>query len=317
MKLFRYDPEACGVRDGGIRARDDDTVLVTDPDQADVFLIPCHLFQLGSNPVERNRRLREAFAYVEAMPERHVLADWVEHVPPPDLPGLVYTRAALTPDILHRYPTAVAWHWPIGSGQFGTDLGERLDAAATVRRDFTHDVAFVGWRTPNGPTRETCDAALLSVRRAFGDRAIVEAFGDFHGHRAADAETQRREILYTDGVAAAPLQLAPASAPGILRYRVFEALRAGRIPVIIDGPVILPRADVVPWDDVSIHIHGRDAADAGTVLQEWLAEEPAGRLAERCAMARAAWLRAFDSRREHELLAEACRAHVLEKVGAR
>jgi len=244
------------------------------------------------------------------------VADLIEHVPPPAIPGIVYVRAALTPDMLAAYPTAVAWPWLVGNGHFGADLGERLDTAAQSFH-CSHDVAFVGWVTPNGRQRAICEATLESVRGEFGERAIVEAFDGFHGHRVADAETQRREMLFTDAMCAARLHLAPASAPGVLRYRVFEALRAARIPVIIDDAVVLPRADVVDWDRIAVHIPSDKAGEVGPILARWLeAQDPADLIA-RCQAARTAWLRAFDGRRQDQLFAEVARTKILDALGPR
>lgn len=316
MRVFRYQPEACGVPDGGIRCVSSHTEATDDPALADVFLIPCNYYQMGDTPPIRSATLRQSFQYLKAYPERHVLVDLIEHIPPPDLPGLVYCRAALTPAMLREYPTAVAMPWWVGNGHFGADLGERLDAAADDF-GFSHDVSFVGWRTPNGRQRMICDEAIASVQEAFGERAFVHAFGDFHGHRIADDETLRREQLYTGAVRAAVFQLAPASAPGVLRYRVFEALRAGRIPVIVDDDVVLPRADTVEWGRVAVHVATDRARDTGAILRELLASWDVAEIQARCREARTAWLRCFDGRRADALLAELAYEHVVRPHGRR
>ncbi len=249
------------------------------------------------------------------MPERHILADWIEHTPPPNLPGIVYCRAALTGPTLRSYPTALAWHWSVGRGHFGADLGERLDAASLRVPDPTP--AFVGWQTPGGKTRSVLQQACDSVVKTFDTRATVRIFEGFHGHRAADTETRRREVLFTDAMQNHLFQLAPASAPGVLRYRVFEALRAGRIPVIIDDEIVLPRNDAVPWESVSIHIPTAAAEHTGEVIRRWLDLRNDSDLAEARALARGSWLEFFDGDRNNEHFAAAARQFIMEKVGPR
>lgn len=312
MRVFHYDAAACGVKDGGIRLKGGEPT--DDPLAADVFVVPCNYFELGSTEAQKDARLREAFPYVEAFPTRHIVADLIEHVPPPMLPGLVYCRAALTPATLEAYPSAVAMPWWVGRGMFGDDLGQRLDAAADSF-DWTHDVAFVGWRTPGGRQRQICDAVVASAKQAFQERAFLATFDDFHGHRDQDDETRRREQVFTDAMARAPLQLAPASAPGVLRYRVFEALRAGRLPVIIDDVVVLPDAERVDWDRVAIHVPTNDAWNLGEILRPHLAD--VATLHARCREARTAWLRCFNGAHAGQQFAEIARTQIWEKVGAR
>ncbi len=48
MRVYRYSPGGeHNIPDGGLHCVDADTKIVGNRDIADVFIIPCHLFQLG------------------------------------------------------------------------------------------------------------------------------------------------------------------------------------------------------------------------------------------------------------------------------
>ena len=260
--------------DGGARLTGPDVEEVADPDRADVLVIAQYGFVIHRAPAAWARLWDEPA--IRRDPSRVMLADCAddEYVPP--VPGVLFFRCGAPARLRDAYPTLIPWPWP------SPDLGwlrQGWTDAPTPRRS---DVTFHGWvRT------DVAQAAVASVRAAFPpERLDVETHADFHGYRGAaagnhrqgdlapaslDPETHRREARFRDGLLDAWLSLAPESIPGVLRYRVTEALSSGRIPVVIGDGHLFPFADRIPWGRIVVEIPSAQADRTGEILRDWLA----------------------------------------------
>ena len=297
--------------DGGARLTGPDVEEVADPDRADVLVIAQYGFVMRRAPAAWARLWDEPA--IRRDPSRVVLADCAddEYVPP--MPGVLFFRCGAPARLCDAYPSMIPWPWP------SPDLGW-IRAAAPALHARPYDVTFHGWvRLP------VAEQALASVRRAWAAQPgllHLAAHADFHGYRGLQAgnhvegvgapegltaETVQRERAFRDGLANAWCSLAPESIPGVLRYRVTEALSAGRIPVVIGDGHRFPFADRIPWGRIAIEIPAAQAAHTGDILKDWLARtSPAERLA-REAEARDAYARWLCKDRFAERMADVVR----------
>ena len=292
--------------DGGIRLAGPDVIEVPRPEDADVVVLAVCLFQPHRDPTAWARLVADPV--LAARPTRVVAYDCADDEILPPAPGWTYFRCGAPRRLADAYPSLVAFPWP------SPDLGWiRRDAPEGPERRY--DVTFQGWvRLP------VAEAALASVRAAWplpADCLHVQAHAEFHGYRGAAAgrhdehhaydaalgdETIRREAEYRHGLRHAWLSLAPESIPGVLRYRITEALSCGRIPVVIGDGHLFPFADRIPWGRLVVDVPGARAHETGAILREWLRTVPPAERLVREAEARAAWATWLDKAKHPEIL---------------
>ena len=171
---------------------------------------------------------------------------------------------------------------------------------------YTHEIGFHGWTK----SKDTRQRAYDSCVREFGDRFDGAAYPDFSGYLwntdgTPKAEWLCRRHLFIDCLTRSRVQLCPESIDGVLPYRFFEAISAGRIAALVGSNYVLPWRDEINYAAFCLFIPEREAEQAGPVIRKWLNGETDTTLEARGALGRAAFTRWLDSRYSPERQREA------------
>jgi hypothetical protein len=262
MRVYTYSREQCGWPSGlaGFRLAGADPCR--DPSDADVLVCPVEIHEWQRT----GRKPRMELPSIDSL--RRLLVSNVgecEEVASP--PGCIALRCDAVQSVMDRDPWTIPWPWPVE---------DRKDCMAYPDGEPRFDVSFVGMVWPNGLNRRAIDVIRRSSLRA----DIVER-ERFFGY--VDADTQRAwTSRFLVSTAQSRFMLAPCSRlSGVLRYRVFEALSAGRVPVIIGDGVVLPFADQIPWDCLAVRVASRDVVQLPDIIQNWLGGDVDGQVARR------------------------------------
>lgn len=285
MRVYYYTPADLGVKEfppGHMRLAGAEAV--TDPKRADVFVLPpiLHHFkpQLARLP------------YLAGAEPWHVfwnLAD--DYLEQFQMPAL-FLRAEATKEIVAASPTTRGWPWPVD------DLYASFES-------FDLDVVFQGWAsTP------LTNAVVESVRNTPQLRAHLELHDFFYGYHDTEPAYAHYRASFIDTLRRSRLSLVPRSIKqGVIRYRFYEALSAGRVPVHFCDGRVLPWADRIDYDRCSLHIPEAKAPYAGEIIAAWLADHSDEQIREMGEYGRAMWLRWLDPREWDHRFTEAVQGH--------
>lgn len=280
MRAYYYKPSECGMDkfpSGLLRLAGFEKT--NDPGSADVFVVPPMMMHVG-----RDNLLN--LPYLRGNERRHVMFNVGEWMGVSlGIPAIMF-RCDTTKRLLAADPTAISWPWPV------EDLGDWMD------KPFEYDVVFQGWvSTPL--TNVVCD----SVAQTKGLHAHIKRHNFFYGYCDESLpETQELRRTFLETLAASRLSLVPRSIPeGVVRYRFYEALSMGRIPVHFCDGCVLPFADRIDYDVCSIHIPESESARAGEIISDWLKKHSDDEIGERGAYGRQMWEKWLDSRKWESL----------------
>jgi glycosyltransferase involved in cell wall biosynthesis len=279
MKVYTYsDAEVAGA---GIAVptsfdlRLAGTVPTTNPADADVFVSSVLL----ANLLDRAAMARlPHFAAHEA---RHVFLDMTDLKYEYGSTALLI-RCCLNQLMLEDDLRSLAWPWPV------EDFGEQGQVLPVPAGGFHYDATFHGWRSSN-PRRD----AVNSCRTVLGDRFDVAEHAEHFG-QVDDCEAAVRRAAYVASLRDARLSLCPESDQGVLPYRFYEALSAGRPPVLFSTGYVLPWADEIPWVDIAFIYPEADASRAGEIIEDVLHQHNDDDLRARGQLGREWWRRRLD-----------------------
>lgn len=271
MKQFIYQPEHLGyVRDWPTRGEIQlDFEITEDIAAADVFVFPAGL------EIFKTREDLYQLPYFRGREDRHVFMGMNENITVYDLP-CIFLRSNLTTNMSARDENSISIPWPV------EDFN---DISNTKHFDF--DISFHGW-----VGSETRQESVVSVEQS-GLKVDVRAYPNFYGHQHI-RERERRRRLYKRSLHTSKLALCPESIPGNIPYRFYEALSAGRVPVLIGSDYVLPFADTIPWNDICIQIMRGAATNTGEILEQWIDHKAERNLEPMMRLARLYWIRYLD-----------------------
>lgn len=286
MKAYTYSIEEMGLGsmpEGTLRLEGVDHV--SHPDQADVFIVPASLNSLGPEKFGN-------LPYLAGRERQHVAFnvadDYEVHYPS----GPLYLRCEATRAIVDRCPTVRPWAWPV----------EDYYAPGAP---FEYDVTFVGWVST--PLTQT----VLDSFKGSSLTTYIRGHNFFFGYKYHDPAYGHWRVMFQETLVRSRLSLVPRSIPqGVIRYRFYEAMSAGRIPVHFNDGRALPWKHKINYDQCSIHIPEASAAQAGPVLADWLGKHNDDQIRGMGAYGRAMWLRYLDARKWPQLMREAVEEHI-------
>ena len=280
MRVYTYsDAEVAGagiVATTSFAMRLDGAVPTTIPAEADVFVSPVLLANLG------DRATMARLPHFIAHEARHVFLDMTDLKHDYSGTSALLLRCCLNQLMLEDDPHSLAWPWPV------EDFGEQGQVLPAPAGGFRHDATFHGWRSSN-PRRD----AVNSCREVLGGRFDVAEHAEHFG-QVDDREAERRYTAYVESLRGARLSLCPESDPGVLPYRFYEALTAGRPPVLFSTGYVLPWADEVPWADIAFMYPEADACHAGEIIKDILRRHNDDDLRARGLLGREWWCRRLD-----------------------
>ncbi len=274
-KSYHYTAEQCGLkalppgelRLGGFERTDN-------PDETDVFVVPCDIryltnAQILGLPYMQGNERRHAMMMISEKPERYI-----------GMPAIIF-RADANKGIMAHDPTTVPWPWPV------KDLKKYVGLPES---GFKRDVCFVGWNsTPL--TEQVCRA----VQEFDGLKSFIQLNGEFYGTWETNNDIDKLEYyrtLFLNMMCESRLSLCARSiASGVVRYRFYEALSMGRIPVHFNDNAALPFTDRIDWDKCSLHFPESCASNTGRLLRTWLGQHDDAEIVERGLYGREMWER--------------------------
>ena len=279
LKAYIYKPEEVGLTkwpDGLLRVEGTETV--DDPTQADIFICPGPLCNGDGYPGFTEPHRLERFPYMAGNEARHVFFDISDGFSTIYDKPCLFIRCNLKTWMKARDLNSVSWPWPVDDYPECVDLPEG---------GFKYDVSFHGWRLSSSRLESTasCEQSDLTTDFVFHP----DFTGKYLPRGQETAEGWRRRKGFVDSMRQCRVSLCPEQIPGDFPYRFFEAMSAGRIPVMVGSDYILPFADEIPYDSFILEISRNDAANSGAIIQEFLRGKSDHELHLRGLMARHYW----------------------------
>ncbi len=251
---------------------------VTDPKEADVFICPgpLLLFNEASD--------MDQFPHMKGNEQRHIFFDISENITVFHKP-CIFIRCNLKTHMRAKDANSLSWPWPVENYAECIDVPEG---------GFEFDVSFHGWVHNLCMTRFESTQSCIDIQTLNCDFARYQ---DFTGAIYATGEGIRRRAEFRNSMRRSRLCLCPESIPGDFPYRFFEAMSAGRVPVMVGREYILPFEDEIPYAEFIVQIDRGDAREAGATLRAFLDQTPDAELVRRGRLARAYWEKYLDRER--------------------
>ena len=234
-----------------------DVEMVEDPFQAEVLVSLAPLDFLQTNHIEISR-----LPYFVGYEERHAFFDVSDgNNTIYDQPCL-FMRANLKTWMKERDVNSVAWPWPVD------DFAE---CVPMPEGGFKYDVSFHGLRLSQARLLSTssCEQSGMST-----DMMFHPDFTGYYLPRGQEKpEGLHRQREFKRSMHESRVALCPEQILGDIPYRFYEAMSAGRIPVLVGSDYILPFADEIPYSSFCLEISRTDAGDAGAIIREFLKDK--------------------------------------------
>jgi hypothetical protein len=273
---------------------------------ADVIMVPMILFNL----MRANIDIRRLKYMTGDLKRKHVFCDVADYFETwPDL-DCIFLRGALTAKMLHANPRSMNLAWPIsGSGEFDPTLPPG---------GIKYLVSFHGWVRGEASLR---GRAVQSCQARLGSRADLATYADFYGYLAGQPEGIRRQREFKRSMRESIFALCPASITagpddgrgGVYPYRMFEAMAAGRVPILIVSEHVEPRPDVVHYADFCYAIPERDVDGVGDYIEALSRQQDPAFYLAKGALARKAYYDHLDDRQWSRIMREMVVAQLLKE----
>lgn len=270
----------------------------TNANKADIFVVRQRLIWLSTEQIYGLPHLRPDNA------NRHVFFDLGSDGVPecfrdfPDLPAIFF-RAAANKHMMRGTPTTVPWSWPVE---------DFSGYALEPKGGFQYDVVYQGQDAAT--VRHTARTAVNVLENAsgFAGKHLVIT-PHFYGTMRDGAERKRLRESFLDTMHHGRLSLVPGCHPfGVTRYRFYEALSMGRVPVYIENNGTLPFEEQINYRRCALFVPEEFLPGLGENLCEWLAQHSDKEILEMGAYGREMWKRWMDRARWAEIIAETVRA---------
>lgn len=272
MNAYYYPPQHVGMTEfppgyfklGGFDVTDD-------PSAADCFVLPTDIRHVT------DREIR-ALPCLKGNEKRHIFFSLAEY-PTRALPiDTLAFRTDHNRSLEMVNSLARSWCWgvenlqqyiPVPEGEFKYEIHAQLWASSPIT-----DLAV-----------DACVKAGLQVH----DQRQDFFYGTLETNNDPRLATLRNQFLQT--MSESRLVLVPRSRAGVNRYRFFEAMSMGRVPVLLCDDCLLPCADKIDYGHCCIRIQERDAVRTGSILREWLRAHTGHELIQMGLYGRAMWER--------------------------
>jgi len=251
VKAYYYTPSDCGMQSfppGELRLAGVAEAL---PDQADVFVVPPILHTLlAADPEFHPSKLPYYNAETEI---RHAFWNVGDNQPAWFKSKALFIRCDATRQMLADAPNTIGWPWPV-------------ESLYRPHEGFEYDAVFQGWNSTDLTHR-----AVESVRCS-GLKAHLVENDFFWGYHDTEPEYAHYRASFLDTLSKARLSIVPRSIPGTVRYRFWEAMSMGRVPVQLCDDCVMPWPDQVNYAACSISVLESDVDQLGDILKVWLAK---------------------------------------------
>lgn len=224
---------------------------------------------------------------MEGREERHVFFDVSDWQTIYNRKNCILLRCNLTTSMLAAHPNSLSIAWPVEQFSECCDVPEG---------GFKYDVSFHGWLSGNWDagleinhnTRRIASNACLQSKDITSD---IAQYDDFTGYIYHQPEGIRRRAEFRRSMKESRICLCPESIPGHFPYRFFEAMSAGRVPLLVASDVVFPWADEIPYQDFIIHCPRHQADHVAQMVAEFVACHSDDEIVRMGQLARQYWLR--------------------------
>lgn len=284
MKQFIYSPSDVGIAEwpSGI-LRLEGAEVTTDPNDADVFVIPGCL-TIFKDDLGRVDRL----PHMAGRENRHVFFDVSDHFTKALNRQWIIIRCDARDWMLPDDPNTINFAWPV------EDYSECIELP---EGGFKYDVSGHMWTS----TQTRIDSAH-SCWDNKGLNCDISLYSDFTGYIYYEPEGIRRRAEFRRSMKESRIALCPESIPGVFPYRFFEAMSAGRVPLLIGSEFVFPFADEIPYDEFIVRLPRSAAGQAGEAVLNVIKTMSDQELVERGREARKYWELYLDSRKWASLM---------------
>lgn len=222
------------------------------PEEADCFVLPTDIRHV------RDDNFR-CLPYLGGNEHKHVFFSLSEfpHRPIP-IKGALGFRTDQSAYLMRENPRVLPWCW-------GVEDLERYVPIPNSGYDF--DIHAQMWESSPMTTRAvaSCEAAGLRVHKQLNNF--------FYGTLETEQDKRLPELRRTflETMQRSRLVLVPRSRPGVNRYRFFEAMSMGRVPVLIGDDVMLPFPNSQTWKRCVLRVPEAEVDELGTLIKKYLA----------------------------------------------
>lgn len=269
MNVFYYRPYHVDLQEfppGYFKLAD--VTEVTEPDHADCFVLPVDIRYVS------DQQLLE-LPWLIGNEARHVFFSLGEH-PTRALPfNAIGFRTDHNRNLATANPMVLTQPWPV------EDLARY---APLPDAGFKYDVHAQLWAS--APLTDTAVEACLTARLKVHDQRQPFFYGTLETANDPRLPALRRSFLET--MQASRIVLVPRSRAAVNRYRFYEALSMGRVPLLLCDACEVPFPDAEVWQH-SLRLHEADAHLTGVYLKEFLASHSDAELIERGTQLRQFW----------------------------
>lgn len=231
---------------------------VEHPKDADIFVTPgnIRIFEgvAGTGILDIGKLNR--LPYFKGNESRHVFFDVSDN----------FKKAVNLPIIFIKCD-ARTWMLPHDTGtiQLGWPVEDFQECVDIPSGGFKYDISCHAWDS----TQTRIDAAE-SCRAHTGLKCDMQRYSDFTGYIYYTNEGERRRREFRRSMTESRLALCGESIPGVLPYRFFEAMSAGRVPFLISSDYVLPFSDEIPYDEFILRAKANEASTAGSIAKRFL-----------------------------------------------
>ena len=206
--------------------------------------------------------------------KRHVFYFCSDGPEPVGIPSIMFRQSFYKQ---RKDENAIAW--PYAVDDFENLAGADFDALA-------YDVSFVGSRVSSKARAESFD----SVNVTPGIKSFLDDSKLHWGKIENTPIGKFRREIFIDSLANSRMVLA-ARGGGLSCYRFFEAMSAGRVPILLADDWELPHQaeGLIRWDWCIVQIPEKDARQAGKFLVDYLRRTTTRELQEMGDYARGVW----------------------------
>lgn len=297
LKAYVYAAQECG-RDswpsGELRL--EGAITVEHPNDADVFVVPGAMFLFKDDFTKLDR-----LPYMAGRENRHVMFDVSDYITQSLHRQWIMLRCDIRDWMLKDDPNAISIAWPVEDYAECVELPEG---------GFKYDVTFRGWLST-----DTRIASSNACKNRPTLKCDIEQYADFTGYLTPDnPEYHRRRAEFRRGMKESRIALCPESIPGVFPYRFFEAMSAGRVPLLIGSDFVFPFRDEINYQEFIFELARPSAHLAGDLIEQLLKDFSNDELIEMGRKARKHWESHLNSAHWPSLMQRAVEKQ-LDKMG--
>lgn len=281
MKAYTYRSDECGLTgwpSGTLRL---EGMEPSSPQDAELFICPGNLSLFLEDDVLNKERLYR-LPYFVGNESRHVFFDVSDNFKTSIGLPILFIKCDARQWMLADDPGTIQMGWPVE---------DYAECVPVPEGGFKYDVSFQGWLST--ATREQSSQSCIDNPNL---KCNMARYSDFTGYIYHEPEGIRRRAEFRRSMRESRLALCPESIAGVFPYRFFEAMSAGRVPILVASDVVFPFRDEIPYEDFILDIDRDDAPNAGALVREFLNQHDDSKLTQMGQMARHYWEKYLDSR---------------------